>query len=134
MQPLSRSTLNKTDLELLESVLAKDVHSLSPDDILILKARRQYLTYTERQAYGELIPDDIQEAVDQQTAAQDTSKLEYHAPSDEKEKIDSALQQGQPQQPVDPASPAAPGNQPNPNADTVEENPFAPDPNQTQNA
>lgn len=147
MQPLSRSELNRTDRELLEAILVKGPTSLSKEEKDILCARRQYLSFAERQAYGDIIPDDVQEAIDQQNVSQ--GPTQYSKPPNEEEKIADAL--GKAVDPNDeklvipPANatredvseeihpPVADANPATASVDPNEGNTYAPDPSQTNN-
>jgi len=55
MQQLSREELNKTDKELLESILLKPLSILGEEEKAIIRARRQYLTATELEAYKSIL-------------------------------------------------------------------------------
>lgn len=52
---ISRDTLGYHDRLLIEDILKKDLSSLSPEDIAVLKARSVYLTPVEQSFYSNLL-------------------------------------------------------------------------------
>lgn len=71
---ISRDTLGYHDRLLIEDILKKDLSSLSPEDIAVLKARNVYLTPVEQSFYSNLLSEKTVE--EEETVVEETKELD----------------------------------------------------------
>lgn len=70
--------LNQTDRELLERILMKNPEELSQEEVAVLNARRDYLSYAQRVAYKDILNNE-----DLPERPADQTKTEYTDPQAE---------------------------------------------------
>lgn len=71
---ISRDTLGYHDRLLIEDILKKDLSSLSPEDIAVLKARSVYLTPVEQSFYSNILSEKAE--VEEETVVEETQELD----------------------------------------------------------